>query len=614
MTHQIDERSGARLFGGDMIEWSDFAGGRRPGDVMVEDIPKPTPTEEYFYRQLLEAHHAERILLAGPAAARLLPLIDPEVTVDVLVRARTDARTLKGVHPRALLWCGALMRFEPETRWDLVISLDPTSRLNTPDDGNLSPVEVFKRLNGLVAEGGTSYVRLDNRLGIDRLIYSTPNLQADENWTGGAWPGLDQLTFEQACALVADTDNEAFALLPGTDRTTMIAREGVLTDGKQTSLMTALVGRVTSDEQARVGGVQDPWAVVEGAVGSRQGLSLAPSWLVRTGGGVDLPQLVVEIDPLTTRSARPGFRRLGVVASGEQNLQWTAVPGSDVTDSYVERTLARSVSRRDHLEGELVEMAWRRACGTTHVEPVRRTVQRWADWMRSPEGPDERQRFFATPDNVLVDDEGHYVVVDDSWNWLGKVPVDVAICHGLRTYAWRLIKAGTPHPWNADVSTDGLASTLGAMSGVEWTKSLLRQTADIEENMSAILKGRADDVDAQSIDRNLEAGRASALVTSGWAMGRRESADTMGRMARELGARSQQVEWLERQVSWQDARMSTLKRELSDIRKSSTYRLARKMTAPGRAVIGGGKAVLKRAVPSKYWRRLDKVSRRMAGE
>ena len=55
MTQQVDERSGARLFGGDMIEWSDFAGGRRPGDAPVEDLPKPTPTEELFFGRLLES-------------------------------------------------------------------------------------------------------------------------------------------------------------------------------------------------------------------------------------------------------------------------------------------------------------------------------------------------------------------------------------------------------------------------------------------------------------------------------------------------------------------------------------------------------------------------------
>lgn len=616
MTQQVDERSGARLFGGDMIEWSDFAGGRRPGDAIVEELPRLTPTEEYFFGRLLADAAPQRVLLAGPSAARLLPLVDPHAAVDVLVRARTDARVLRGIHQRSLVWCGALARFHPEKTWDLVISLDPVGRLCTPDDGDLAPADAFARLRGLVADSGSLYMRLDNRLGLDRLLFATNDLEADENWTGGAWPGSERVVFSDVRALLdgAGAESDCFALVPGASRTTLIANAAILRNPAQASVLAALIGRVSSDEQARLGGVQDFWSVVDGVVHAAQALSMAPAWLVRVGRPAALPQLVAEVDPPSSSRAQLGFRRLGVIEDEGGPLAWTPPPGGKVTGSYMERQLCRQVTETDRLDGCVVEVAWRQACGTGHVEPVRRVVRRWADWMRSAQGPDEAHRFFATPDNTLVAADGTFVLMDGSWSWLSRVPVEVAICHGLRTFAWRLIKAGTPHPWNADVSTDGLASTLAAMGGVEWTDRLLRQTAEIEEGVSAILEGRSVDDADEWIVRNLDAGRASALVTGGWVMGRRESADTMGRLARELGARSEQVEWLESQVTWQDARMNVLKRELTDIRKSGAYKLARQMTAPGRAVIKSGRAVVKRAVPAKYWRRLDKVSRRMAAE
>ena len=78
-------------------------------------------------------------------------------------------------------------------------------------------------------------------------------------------------------------DHGRYALFPGSSRTTLIADERLLADEAQASMLAALIGRVASDEQARLGGIQDLWAVVDGIMHAQEGLAMAPAWLVRIG-------------------------------------------------------------------------------------------------------------------------------------------------------------------------------------------------------------------------------------------------------------------------------------------------------------------------------------------
>lgn len=156
---QTDRVSGVRLFGGEMLGWSDLTA-------------TPVPAVVRLLRQQVGAGVGS-ILLVGPRAAMLVDHVPEVATVDVVVRGLPDARRLavaSQLRSGVTVHCGSLDRFAPADPFDVVVLLDAPEVLSSPDGQVLSPADLLHRLATWLGESGVLVARVDNELGVERLF------------------------------------------------------------------------------------------------------------------------------------------------------------------------------------------------------------------------------------------------------------------------------------------------------------------------------------------------------------------------------------------------------------------------------------------------------------
>jgi hypothetical protein len=616
--YQLDPVSGARLVGGEMLQWSD-GGTSDPGVPAV------------LLRSLTAGgSRPARVLALGPKAARAAQFLaaGPATKLDVLVRSLPDARRLASTElgSRSTVHCGGFDRLEPDEPYDLVVALDGPTRLLTPDSTGMSQREILQRMAKWVAPTGTAVALLENDLGFERLFRLEVRhvYDADSAWHRGM-PGMDSrpLFHRELADTLASADltpRTTYAAFPSADDAAVLVseecREAPLTE-IAASLVASAASRAFSQRPALV----DVHDLARRLCESGEIMPFAGAWLVVAqpssailGGSAAPPQLPVLLaDEAPVRPEWRAVRRVERSADGWQQRFTPTIRAEETRERRVVRNfvdLAHTIT-----PGPTLEAVLRDACAAHDTRRVRALVNRYADWLSSPlkvagEGD---PRLFGTPSNVVVGEQG-LQLLDSSLRFTEVLSVQLLVVRGLRDFARRLLRSGGEHPWSADASPDSITQTLVAMTGAEFSFGVIEAVARVEAELEVVLRGGGVSAEATAFAENLGAGRSQYVGQGGPDRGYREALAANGRLAVALEERSSQVTWLTSTVRARDRRVAELERELRTTHASFSYRIGAFLTWPGRWFARQsyqlGKAMVPRHLLDQFWVLARKVSGR----
>ncbi len=607
---QVDESSGCFLIGGELLEWSDARSADDAGALMP------------LLDELLAQQDFASVCLVGPTAAALLDRIPRETPVSVLVRGLDDARRIASQAPlRGVLevTCGDLGRFSPGIAGDLVVALDPSEILLSPDSRGMSNLAVLDKLRGMVEPGGLLVVLQNNQFSATGLVELDLRFRRDSDkaWFRGS-QGFDSRNLylrELQEWMAGQAENShLFGAWSSGESPRLLVSESLSEHRDMWSLASVLARRQQADHFSRRAALIDPYTFANEVFESGLALELAPSWVavIETG------KTHLRLSPLLAAEAgRSADWRMEMRAAHvDGGLAWTgrAASGrSEVSERRVARDYA--ASDRSFIEGQLLETALREACVGIVFRPVRDLLQRYAGWLRDPhvwEGSAEASRPFATPDNVVLSADGQLAVFDPTWRWNGQMDVDVALAGSLRRFASRLLRSGAEHQWRVDISPDELAETFGVMVGLPWSYPRVNDIAVFESEVEAVANGWGAVEESALIKRNMQAGSSQFTAVPGPARGYRESFTLSGEMAQALHERTGQVKWLEVTLRSRDVRVGELEHVVDDVRASVSFKVGRALTYPGRATFKMGRRFVESMLPPGFMNKVERMLRRLA--
>lgn len=590
---QIDHASGVRLIGAEMLFQSELTEVGDPSAI-VDLLASMRRTRE-----------ASRILLLGPRAALLLRDLPTEAHVDVLVRGLPDARVIAAermMHRTLTLWCGGLDRYDTDERYDLIIMLDETSRLLTPDSRPLANVDLLQHVGGWLADDGLLVAQAANafstesllelrmeptKLSDQRFAYAMGPLDDDserpdtgdgenENWWRGATGFSQRPLFwselESAVAKSSLAWDATFAAYPSHDYTALLVNREDASPMRKSALAHAV--RVQDDLPNRRPYLQEPTQLVADAITAGQLVGLAPSWLVllrkgAAGGRSEVPALVVNDIGVSQRWHRPL-----IALSDPDDYLWTL--GRD--DALMQSGQLRRTFTAQQASASVspFSLALRGALIGGNMLTIRNLVQEYTDWLTTLK---PQEGLFATPNNVSYDGTT-FEVLDTSWSWQGQVPSDIVVLYCLRHFARRALRAGVAHPWAPDVSPDKMTESLAAMAGRGSSPTDLLQAAYLEAEIEVALYDVPSDQMKSYIADSVTDGQSAMSAAVGGGMGFRDLASRAARLSIALQTRAEQVQWLEVSLRNRTLKLEKAERRAADLRNSLSFKVGRALTSP----------------------------------
>lgn len=275
LPHEVDSKSGARMVGGEIPDWTDTTAPQLQGLTGIVDA--------FAAGVLARVGEGAEILVAGfPSATLPLRSVSGAHTT-LLVRGVPDARALAA--SGATVICGALDRLhDAGDRYDLVVAVGGPEATLSPDSPTLDAMGWVALVDGLLRPGGAAIVTVANPSGMDTLL------------TGGREPGpTDQARLDSSGpgplatnGVPAVPGSSLLAAYPSvTDPTVLLgAREAAHATGTAQLAVRALAAHVT--DPADVPTSLDPWTTAERLFRAGVGTPLAPGWLIALGH--DLPR------------------------------------------------------------------------------------------------------------------------------------------------------------------------------------------------------------------------------------------------------------------------------------------------------------------------------------
>jgi hypothetical protein len=608
--HRVDQVSGARLVGGEMLAWSDLA-----------SRPSPGVAEQLVGRLVPASGSLGAVLLVGARAAQLVERLPAATTVDVLVRGLPDARTLAvaaKLRSGITVHCGTFESFDPDRTFDLVVDLDGPDHVVSPDGQPITQAALLARLAGYLTPEGQLVACVANELGVEELFrLDVASRRDDDSAWGWEAPGearrpLYRRELEPALEAAGLVAVGTYAVVPSSGDATLVVTSECAADPVVGPVVAALGAAVLANHYTERPALADPYDLARRYFESGEIEALAPAWLVvarRAAATTATPPLPAL---LTVES---GLRDVwavtqAVVDTGE-GYAWEVRPVAGRAEMR-ERSVVRLVEKAsfDAVSGESLEAQLRRASQHHDIATVRRLVQAYDRWIRSAgAGQGDDFRFFAVPANVVVTDQA-FSPLDGSWALSTRLSDDVLVVHGLRDFASRLLGAGSEHPWAPDTSPDSLSRTLAAMASLVVQPGVLEEVARLEAEVRVVLRGGDAVEESVAFAGNLQAGRSQFVAQSGPTRGYREAVAAGTRLAEELAARSAKVEWLEATLAMRDRQVDSLERQLGSVWASASFKIGRFFTWPVRGLVQGLRRVVYSVIPMDMVKRAEAALRR----
>lgn len=500
MTTEAVSREETELLGGEMLAWS--------------DKPDDSPVSHGGALAALAARSlpaGARVLLAGHHDSAMVDgLLGRHVELTCLVRSYPDGLALAGRATGAALrvMVGGLSRLPSEERFDAVIAGAGLNGVASVEDTPPDWDTTLARLADALHPGGTLLLRLDNPVGLHRMVEAIPWYadRADSAWAVSgpldvSQPAnLAQLRMRLAAAGLEP--GACFAAYPQPARATALLATDELDQVPAPGSLDAALHRACTEGFAGNTVLRDPARLAVDALHAGLGSALAPAWVAiarkspaQETSADQLPMALLESKPCSTREAT-----LVEVISGPDGWHWhaldtraeAAAPAGPNPEA-VHRDLGRLAGPVP--VGRLMRTVLLDACVRRDLTRLRGLLSGYVGWLAAHADGDDRladEYALATPDNVVVAGTA-FAVLDPSWQATEPVPVDVALARGLWRFAAELLTGGYAHPWSSTVDVAGLTVVLGGLAGRNLDRTVVASAVEAEATISAAMRGLDSD-------------------------------------------------------------------------------------------------------------------------
>ncbi|MFG2104656.1 class I SAM-dependent methyltransferase [Micromonospora echinaurantiaca] len=582
------------LPGGEMLAWSDLPAVRlAAGGPLAALAARVVPA-------------GARVLLAGPHDPALLDrLAHAEVTC--LLRGYPDGVTLADRAARVVV--GGPAGLPDDGRYDVIVAAAGLDAVESVEGDRLGWTGVLARLVAALRPGGDLLLRLDNPLGLHRLVAAAPWYAARENsaWTvdgvlDAAYPAnLDRLR-ERLTGAGLHVD-ACFAAYPRPDAATALVDAAALARRTDSGLFDAMLHGACAGGFAGREALRDPARLAVDALHAGRATDLAPGWLVlarkATGPGrpaagdrADLPVALVRTGP-------PGVGVVEVVDAPE-GWRWQA-------DRPTERGgpaapyATREAAYRDPAaltgpvpDGRLLRTLLLDGCLRRDLDGLRRLLRGYAAWLAGQAGPDGRlagAAALAGVDNVVVAGD-RYAVLDPSWRAAEPLPGPVVLARALWRFAAELLTGGYAHPWTSTLDVPGLTIVLGGLAGHELSRATVDAAVGTEAAVTAALHGLDTD------RRVALAGELRAVEPTDPPPGPRsyqQLREAWLRQREELTRLGALLKWTEELLTSRERALRRADATIQLLSGSLSYRVGRLAITPARLAKRGARAAKRRA-------------------
>ncbi|MEH1164195.1 class I SAM-dependent methyltransferase [Micromonospora sp. CPCC 205539] len=594
MTTETAPAGRITLPGGEMLAWSDL-----PQQRLAEGGPLAA-----LAARIVPA--GARVLLAGPHDPALLDrLAHAEVTC--LLRSHPDAVALSQRAARVVV--GGPAGLPDDETYDVVIAgagLDPVESV---EGTRLGWDGVLARLVAALRPGGALLLRLDNPLGLHRLVSSTPWYAGrdDSAWAVGgvldrAHPAnRDQL--RERLTGVGLRPATCWAAYPEVGTATALLDADQLDRDAGSGLFDAVLHGACAGGFTTEPVLQDPARLAVDALHAGRAADLAPGWLMLAHRPVASATSAAEDDlPIAlVQNGRPGIGVLEVL-DGPSGWRWGVTASTGASVPTAAPFASREAAYRDAgalsgpvpsgrlLRTLLLDAALRRDLAT-----LRTLLQGYAGWLADHAGDDGRIAgavALASTDNVVLAD-GSYAVLDPSWRATAALPGDVVLARGLWRFAAGLLTGGYAHPWASTLDVAGLTVVLGGLAGHDLDRETVAGAVEAEAAIAAALHGLDTDgrvtlaTELHAVEpTNPPAGvRSYQQLREAW-LRQREEITRLAALTR----------WTEELLTSRERALRRAETTIGLLSGSLSYRVGRLAITPARLAKRGARAAKRRAI------------------
>ncbi|MEH0823480.1 MULTISPECIES: class I SAM-dependent methyltransferase [unclassified Micromonospora] len=582
-----------------MLAWSDLPEERLPdGGPLAALAARVVPA-------------GARVLLAGPHDPVLLTrLAHAEVTC--LLRSHPDGVALADRAARVVV--GGPAGLPAGDTFDVVIAAAGVDAVESVEGPRLGWDGVLDRLVRALRPGGTLLLRLDNPLGVHRLVAASPWYadRADSAWTvGGVLDTGRPANPEQLRARLTAAGlrpQACFAAYPDPTAPTAVVAADELDRRSTSGLFDAVLHGACAVGAGDSTVLQDPARLAVDALHAGLGSALAPGWLLLAhrpadpdadsgppGGGDPSP------DALPVVLVQTGPPGIGVaeVIDGPDGWRWRVT--GRVSRPEPAPFATREVAYRDAgaldgpvPEGRLLRTLLLDACLRRDLDTLRRLLRGYAAWLAAGADSDGRlggSVALAGTDNVVLSGDAH-AVLDPSWRAAAPLEVDVVLARGLWRFATALLTGGYAHPWPSTLDVAGLTVVLGGLAGRELDRATVDAAIEAEAAVAAALRGLDADgrVRLATELRAVEPTDPPAGLRS-----YQQLREAWVRQREELTRLGALLKWTEELLTSRERALRRADATINLLSGSLSYRVGRLAITPARLAKRGARAAKRRA-------------------
>jgi hypothetical protein len=584
------------LPGGEMLAWS---------DLPQERLANGGPLAALAARLVPSG---ARVLLAGPHDPALLDqLTHAEVTC--LLRSHPDAVAL--AHRAAHVVVGGPAGLPDDETYDVVIAAAGLDPVESVEGTRLGWDGVLTRLVAALRPGGALLLRLDNPLGLNRLVDTTPwyARRDDSAWVIGgvldrAHPAnRDQLRERLGAAGLRPA--ACWAAYPEVNTPTALLDADHLDRDAGSGLFDAVLHGACAGGFTSATVLQDPARLAVDALHAGRAADLAPGWLTLAHRPADAtdpttPTADPDLPVALVQTGRPGIGVLEVL-HGPSGWRWGLIPATDATTPAVAPFASREAAYRDAdalsgpvpsgrlLRTLLLDAALRRDLAT-----LRALLHGYAGWLADQADTDGRiagAAALAGTDNVVVDGE-RYAVLDPSWRATAALPADVVLARGLWRFAAGLLTGGYAHPWSSTLDVAGLTVVLGGLAGHDLDRATVSEAVEAEAAIAAALHG-LDAGGTVDLATELHAVAPTDPPVGGHSY--QQLREAWVRQREELTRLAALTAWTEELLTSRERALRRAETTISLLSGSLSYRVGRLAITPARLAKRGARAAKRRA-------------------
>ncbi|SIN42082.1 hypothetical protein [Micromonospora cremea] len=596
MTTETAPADRITLPGGEMLAWSDL-----PETRLADGGPLAA-----LAARIVPA--GARVLLAGPHDPALLDrLAHAEVTC--LLRSHPDAVALAQRATRVVV--GGPAGLPTDETYDVVIAgagLDPVESV---EGTRLGWNGVLARLVAAVRPGGALLLRLDNPLGLHRLVATTP-------WYAGrddsAWvidgvldrarpANRDQLRERLTDAGLRPT--ACWAGYPDTSTVTALLDADQLDRGAGSGLFDAVLHGACAGGFATGTVLQDPARLAVDALHAGRAADLAPGWLMlarRPTGSEDRAEPTTDgnLPVALAQTGQPGIGVLEVL-EGPSGWRWNLAAPTGASVLAAPPFASREAAYRDPgaltgpvPAGRLLRTLLLDAALRRDLAALRTLLQGYAGWLADQAGADGRiagAAALASTDNVVVAGD-RYAVLDPSWRATDALPGDVVLARGLWRFAAGLLTGGYAHPWSSTLDVAGLTVVLGGLAGHDVNRETVAQAVEAEAAITGALHGL--DTDGRvSLATELHAVEPTDPPVG--AHSYQQLREAWLRQREEISRLTALTRWTDELLTSRERALRRAEAKIGLLSGSLSYRVGRLAITPARLVKRGARAAKRRA-------------------